>query len=69
MNHETSPPLELDDIQSGVLRPRPSPYAATYLLFRIDDRAAGRGDAGSNSQSCGGVRRPTRIARRRDTWR
>jgi Dyp-type peroxidase family len=34
--------LELDDIQSGVLRPRPSPYAATYLLFRIDDRQAGR---------------------------
>ncbi len=34
--------LELDDIQSGVLRPRPAPYAATYVLFRIDDRAAGR---------------------------
>src|SRR5258706_5554800 len=34
--------LELDDIQSGVLRPRPTPYAATYLLFRIDERNAGR---------------------------
>jgi Dyp-type peroxidase family len=34
--------LELDDIQSGVLRPRPSPYAAAYLLFRIDDGMAGR---------------------------
>ena len=34
--------LELDDIQSGVLRPRPAPYAATYLAFRIDDRKAGR---------------------------
>ena len=34
--------LELDDIQSGVLRPRPAPYAATYVLFRIDDRKAGR---------------------------
>ncbi|WP_437930972.1 Dyp-type peroxidase [Sorangium sp. So ce291] len=34
--------LELDDIQSGVLRPRPSPYVATYLLLRIDDRKAGR---------------------------
>src|SRR3954463_15912079 len=33
--------LELDDIQSGVLRPRPTPYAATYVLFRIDDRSAG----------------------------
>jgi Dyp-type peroxidase family len=35
------PALELDDIQSGVLRPRPSPYAATYILLRIDDRRAG----------------------------
>jgi Dyp-type peroxidase family len=35
-------PLELDDIQSGVLRPRPLPYAATYILFRIDERQAGR---------------------------
>jgi Dyp-type peroxidase family len=34
--------LELDDIQSGVLRPRPTPYAATYILFRIDDRQGGR---------------------------
>ena len=34
--------LELDDIQSGVLFPRPTPYAATYLLFRIDNRKAGR---------------------------
>ncbi|KQW86330.1 Dyp-type peroxidase [Brevundimonas sp. Root1279] len=36
------PALELDDIQSGVLRPRPSPYAATYILLRIDDRKDGR---------------------------
>ena len=34
--------LELDDIQSGVLRPRPTPYAATYIIFRIDERDAGR---------------------------
>ena len=34
--------LELDDIQSGVLRPRPTPYAATYIALRIDDRKAGR---------------------------
>ncbi len=34
--------LELDDIQSGVLSPRPSPYAATYILLRIDDYKAGR---------------------------
>ena len=37
-----SPALELDDIQSGVLRPRPSPYAATYIVLRIDDQRAGR---------------------------
>jgi Dyp-type peroxidase family len=34
-------PLELEDIQSGVLRPRPSPYAATYIVLRIDDARHG----------------------------
>src|SRR5438874_6028109 len=34
--------LELDDIQRGVLRPRPTPYVATYIALRIDDRQAGR---------------------------
>src|SRR3712207_8086682 len=34
--------LDLDDIQRGVLHPRPSPYVGTYLLLRIDDRRAGR---------------------------
>src|SRR5678815_3588859 len=34
--------LELDDIQSGVLRPRPAPYVATYIALRIDDRHTGR---------------------------
>jgi Dyp-type peroxidase family len=34
--------LELDDIQSGVLRPRPTPYVAAYIGFRIDDRKGGR---------------------------
>ena len=34
--------LELDDIQAGALHERPSPYVGTYLLLRIDDRAAGR---------------------------
>ena len=34
--------LELEDIQSGVLRPRPTPYVATYIGFRIDERKAGR---------------------------
>jgi Dyp-type peroxidase family len=35
-------PFELEDIQSGVLRPRPTPFAARYLVLRIDDRADGR---------------------------
>ena len=34
--------LELDDIQSGVRRPRPSPYVATYIALRINDRRDGR---------------------------
>jgi Dyp-type peroxidase family len=34
--------LELDDIQSGALHGRPSPYAGVYILLRIDDRRAGR---------------------------
>ncbi|HYY88131.1 MAG TPA: peroxidase, partial [Chloroflexota bacterium] len=34
--------LELDDVQGGVLHPRPSPYVGTYLLLRVDDRGAGR---------------------------
>ena len=38
----SGPNLELEDIQSGVLRPRPTPFAATYIILRIDDRAAGR---------------------------
>src|SRR5262245_31981186 len=42
MTGEANVTLELDDIQSGVLRPRPTPYAATYIALRIDDRKAGR---------------------------
>src|ERR1043166_1113756 len=34
--------LELDDIQSGAVRPRPAPYAATYLILKIDQCNAGR---------------------------
>lgn len=34
--------LELGDIQSGALHPRPTPYAGTYILLRVDDRRAGR---------------------------
>jgi Dyp-type peroxidase family len=42
MTTETTVTLELDDIQAGALRPRPSPYAGAYFLLRIDDRRAGR---------------------------
>jgi deferrochelatase/peroxidase EfeB len=41
----TNPPstkLELEDIQAGVLQPRPDPYVGTYIGLRIDDRKAGR---------------------------
>jgi Dyp-type peroxidase family len=42
MDDAAVPRLELEDIQSGVLRPRPSPYAATYILLRIEERRDGR---------------------------
>lgn len=42
MPERESNALELKDIQSGVLRPRPAPYAAAYILLRIDQRDAGR---------------------------
>src|SRR5215212_8589028 len=34
--------LELDDIQSGALHERPTPYVGAYLLLRVDERNAGR---------------------------
>jgi Dyp-type peroxidase family len=34
--------LELDDIQAGVIQPRPSPYAAVYLVLKVETPAAGR---------------------------
>ena len=58
--------LELDDIQSGVLRPRPTPYAATYVLFRIDDRKAGRELMGRLSRVVASAAHPTSPAG--DTW-
>src|SRR6188768_3102097 len=42
MPEATHPDLELDDIQSGALFERPSPYVGTYLMLRIADRADGR---------------------------
>ena len=34
--------LDLGDIQSGALHPRPTPYAGAYLLLRVDDARGGR---------------------------
>jgi Dyp-type peroxidase family len=42
MSAEAGTILEVNDIQSGVLRARPSPYAGSYILIRFDDRRAGR---------------------------
>jgi Dyp-type peroxidase family len=58
--------LELDDIQSGAVRPRPAPYAATYILFRIDDRNAGRELMRRVSYVVASAAHPTSPAA--DTW-
>ena len=58
--------LELEDIQSGVLRPRPTPFAATYILLRIDDRAAGRALMRRLSEIVASAAHPQSPAR--DTW-
>ena len=58
--------LEFDDIQNGVLRPRPTPYAATYLAFRIDDRKAGRELIGRLCNVVASAAHPTSPAG--DTW-
>jgi Dyp-type peroxidase family len=42
MTPDAGTSLEVDDIQSGALHPRPSPYVGRYVLLRIDDRHAGR---------------------------
>jgi len=34
--------VEIEDIQSGALHARPSPYVGRYFLLRIDDPHAGR---------------------------
>jgi deferrochelatase/peroxidase EfeB len=39
---ETTPKLELEDIQSIILRRRPSPYCGCHVLLRIDDASQGR---------------------------
>ncbi|MEU9158384.1 Dyp-type peroxidase [Streptomyces sp. NPDC048417] len=34
--------VEIDDVQSGALRPRPVPYEGKFVFLRVDDRNAGR---------------------------
>ena len=58
--------LELDQIQSGVLRPRPTPYVATYILIRIDERNAGRELMRRLSTTVASAAHPVSPAR--DTW-
>jgi Dyp-type peroxidase family len=62
----TVPVLELDDIQSGVLRPRPTPFAATYIIFRIDNRTAGQSLMRRLSTVVASAAHPESPAR--DTW-
>ena len=63
----TSPrALEVADIQSGVLRPRPSPYAATYIVLRIDEPRAGRDLMGRLSKVVASAAHSESPAR--DTW-
>ncbi|MDP2311273.1 MAG: peroxidase [Pseudomonadota bacterium] len=66
MDGGPAPTLELTDIQSGVLRPRPTPYAATYILLRIDDRASGRALMGRLAQVVASAAHPESPAA--DTW-
>src|SRR4051794_20587856 len=61
-----APVLELGDIQSGVLRPRPTPYVATYVLLRIDQREAGRQLMRRLSSVVASAAQPEDPAR--DTW-
>lgn len=34
--------VEVEDVQSGALRPRPVPYEGKFVFLRVDDRHAGR---------------------------
>lgn len=58
--------LELEDIQSGVLRPRPTPFEATYWLLRIDDRRDGRALMRRFSEVVASAANPA--SPRGDTW-
>ncbi|MBV8435323.1 MAG: Dyp-type peroxidase [Candidatus Eremiobacteraeota bacterium] len=58
--------LELRDIQSGILRPRPTPFAATYWVLRIDDLKSGRGLMRKLADAVSSADDPQ--GRQRDTW-
>jgi len=58
--------LELDDIQNGVLHPRPVPYVATYLVLRIDDSRGGRAMLRELIPSIASAADPT--SPERDAW-
>ena len=49
-----------------MLRPRPTPFAATYIILRIDDRAAGRALMRRLSEVVASAAHPESPAR--DTW-
>lgn len=66
MSGQRSTFLELEDIQSGVLRPRPTPYAATYIVLRIDDCKSGRELMGRLSKVVTSAASPTSPLA--DTW-
>lgn len=58
--------LELADIQSGVLRPRPTPFVAKYWVLHIDDRVSGRALMRRLSEAVSSAAHPE--SPRRDTW-
>ncbi len=68
MNQAANATVELDDIQSRVLRPRPNPYAAAYLLFRIDDARSGRELLGRIAAVVASAAHPSSPAADADTW-
>jgi len=66
MTQDAAAALELEDIQSGVLRPRPTPYAATYIALRIDAAKTGRQLMRRLSESVASAAHPSSPTG--DTW-
>jgi hypothetical protein len=42
MSPNSATTLGIEDLQAAVLHPRPTPYAGTLILVRVDDRRHGR---------------------------